>query len=212
MNAQVPVGSDDDVATAGPQGGNQAGLPRGRLRGGDVYVRAVAAGDAAAIHAAISSDESISRWTRIPWPYSREHAEEFVAGAERGWDTGRDAPCVIVEEDSGRIVGGIGLHRIGAAPVARSSYLPDEVGYWLTTESRGRGIATRALTIFTRWALVDLGRPFLNLQTKAGNDASQRVALRAGYRFVGSVRATEVDDDTSDHDRYVISAADLERR
>ncbi len=206
MVTPVPSAGDEVTRSADPR----LCLPGGRLRDGDISVRAVASGDVEGIHGAISSDESISRWTRIPWPYSLRHAEEFVAGSDRGWATGSDAPCVIVADDDESILGGIGLHRIGAAPTARSSYLPDEVGYWLAIEARGRGIATRALTIFTRWALVDLGRPFLNLQTKAGNVASQHLASRVGYRFVGSVRATEVDDDSSDHDRYVISAADLE--
>ncbi len=186
-------------------------LPGGGLRDGELTVRPVGGGDAECLREAISSDESISRWTRIPWPYTLQHAEEFVVTADRGWRTGTDAACVMSDARTARILGAIGLHRIGAAPVARSSFLPDEVGYWVAAGERGRGLATRALSMLTRWAILELGRPFLNLQTKAGNDASQRVALRVGYRFVGRVCAAEVDDDPSDHDRFVISAADLTR-
>jgi len=101
-----------------------------------------------------------------------------------------------------------GHPRIAAVPVARSSFLPDEVGYWLAPDARGRGVAMRALRMLTRWAILDLVRPVLNLQTNVGNDASWRLALFVGYRFVGRVCAAEVDD-ASDHDRFVITAADL---
>lgn len=184
-------------------------LPGGRLADGMVVLRPVTRADAAELYEVIHRDDSVASWTRIPWPYTREHAAAFVGLSERGWRSGTDAACVIVDPDSRRIVGGVGLHRIGAAPVARSSYLPDEVGYWLATCVRGRGLATRALGLLSRWATRELGRPQLNLQTRAGNDASCRVAGRAGYRFVGRVSATEVDDDAHDHDRFVLTPSDL---
>ena len=183
--------------------------PGGRLSEGDLSLRPISTGDVEGLVEAISGDESISRWTRIPWPYTHRHAAEFVATSGRGWANGTDAPCLIVHAESDRVVGGIGLHRIGAPPVARSSFLPDEVGYWLALDARGQGLATRALLLFSRWALRDLGRPFLNLQTRAGNDASQRVARRVGYRFVEKVPATEVDDDTHDHNRFVLTIGDI---
>jgi len=184
-------------------------LPGGRLVEGDLTLRPVATGDVDGLVRAISADESISLWTRIPWPYTHREGAEFVATSGRGWANGTDAPCVIVRADRSGILGGIGLHRIGAAPTGRSSFLPDEVGYWLAPDARGQGVATRALRIFSRWALCDLGRPILNLQTRVGNDASQRVARRAGYRFVEKVPATDVDDDTRDHDRFVLTIGDL---
>ncbi len=183
--------------------------PDGGLAGGSVLLRPAVKADASELHEVIHGDDSIAPWTRIPWPYTREHAAAFVGLSERGWRSGTDAACVIVDPDSLRIVGGVGLHRIGAAPAARSSYLPDEVGYWLATGARGRGLATRALGLLSRWAIRELGRPQLNLQTRAGNEASCRVAARAGYRFVRRVSATEVDDDPHDHDRFVLTPADL---
>ena len=187
-------------------------LPGGRLADGTVVLRPVTRADAAELYDVIHRDASIAPWTRMPWPYTRGHAAAFVGLSERGWRSGSDAACAIVDPDSRRIVGGIGLHRIGAAPVARSSYLPDEVGYWLATRVRGRGLATRALGMFSRWAIRELERPRLNLQTRAGNEASCRVAGRAGYRFVGRVSAAEVDDDPHEHDRFVLTSADLAPR
>lgn len=184
-------------------------LPEGGLRDGEVLVRHVARGDARALQEAIAADESISLWTRIPWPYTAVHAAEFVARADLGWSYGTDAACVIVDLGTAAVTGGIGLHRIGGPSEERSSFMREEIGYWLTPGARGRGFATRALAMLSRWAILDAGVPSINLQTKAGNDASRRVALRVGYRFVRRVGAGEVDDDMGDHDRYVLSASDL---
>ena len=184
-------------------------LPEGGLRDGEVLVRHVVRGDARALQEAIATDESISRWTRIPWPYTAAHATEFVVRSDLGWSSGRDAACVIVDLGTAAVTGGIGLHRIGGTSQERSSLLRDEIGYWLTPGARGRGFATRALAMLSRWAILDAGVPSINLQTKVGNDASRRVALRAGYRFVRRVGAGEVDDDMGEHDRYVLRASDL---
>ena len=89
--------------------------------------------------------------------------------------------------------------------------LPDEIGYWIGREARNRGFVTRAVTLLSGYALGELGVSTINLQTKVGNMASQQVATKAGYRYVGRVPASEVDDDLSDHDRYVMTLADYER-
>jgi RimJ/RimL family protein N-acetyltransferase len=56
-----------------------------------------------------------------------------------------------------------------------------ETGYWMVAEHRGRGVATRALRLLSRWAILDLGLWRLQLQTMTGNTASQAVAERAGF-------------------------------
>ncbi|GAA2409353.1 GNAT family N-acetyltransferase [Nonomuraea africana] len=56
-----------------------------------------------------------------------------------------------------------------------------EVSYWLTAEARGRGAATRALTLFTSWIFSNVGLTELRLRTHRDNQASQHVALRVGY-------------------------------
>jgi RimJ/RimL family protein N-acetyltransferase len=151
----------------------------------------------------IGTHRDISEWTRIPWPYERHHAEDFLARVPDGFAAGTDAAFAVVSQTDERLLGAVGLHRIGAPPRRRSAMLPDEVGYWLAPSARGQGHATRALRLVTDWAMDVLERPLTNLQTKVGNEASRRVAERAGYAYVGVVTAAEVDDDPSDHHRYV---------
>ena len=182
----------------------------GALTDGVVRLRPIVADDGAAIFAALSTDPSVAQWTRVPWPYTRSHLQEFLHAVEI-WHAGRnDLALAVVDATTGDFLGCFGLHRIARPEASRSAFLADEVGYWVRHETRGRGVATRALRLLARFAIVDLGRPLVNLQTKVGNIASATVAERVGFRLVGRVFAGDVDDDDTDHDRYVLTAADLD--
>jgi RimJ/RimL family protein N-acetyltransferase len=63
-----------------------------------------------------------------------------------------------------------------------------EVGYWIAPWARGRGIATAALRLTSRWAIDELGAQRIGLLVYVGNDASARVAEKAGYRREGVLR------------------------
>lgn len=68
------------------------------------------------------------------------------------------------------------------------------VGYWLLPEARGRGLATRAVRLISRWAFTELDLARLGLLTEPENDASQHVAERSGFRKEGVLRSyAEVD-------------------
>jgi [ribosomal protein S5]-alanine N-acetyltransferase len=57
-----------------------------------------------------------------------------------------------------------------------------EVSYWVAAQARGRGVATRALALFSFWCFQAVGLEELWLCAHRENVASQRAALRAGYR------------------------------
>jgi RimJ/RimL family protein N-acetyltransferase len=63
-----------------------------------------------------------------------------------------------------------------------------ELGYALSPWARGRGLATEALRLLSRWALAD-GMLRLVLQIQETNHASQAVARRAGYTYEGTQRS-----------------------
>lgn len=63
------------------------------------------------------------------------------------------------------------------------------VGYWCAAEARGRGVATRALRLLSRYGFEELGLQRLELITDPDNLASQRVAEKVGYRREGVLRS-----------------------
>ena len=66
-------------------------------------------------------------------------------------------------------------------------------GYWLAPVARSRGFATRALRLIVEWSLATTDVIRLKLYTDLENDASGRVALRAGLEREGVRRAWDLD-------------------
>jgi signal transduction histidine kinase len=145
-----------------------------------ILLRPPVPADAAAI-AAACADPEIARWIPVPVPYTIEDARAFIEGATEDWSTGASATFAIVDRARDELLGMVGLHR-GDRPGRVS------VGYWLAPGARGRGAATRAVRLVVAWAFADPGLTRLELTTLVGNDASGRVATRAGFRREGILR------------------------
>jgi RimJ/RimL family protein N-acetyltransferase len=85
---------------------------------------------------------------------------------------------------SGELLGSIGVRYLDGGI--------GEVGYWVKREARGRGVATRALGLVARWALVDKGLGRFQLRADIENEPSQRVAEKAGFVREGVLRSSLV--------------------
>jgi len=152
---------------------------RPMLSDGVVRLRAWEPGDAAAVLAACQ-DPAIQQFTRVPVPYRREHADEFIALAAREWRTGASAPFAVTDVTGRRLWGACGLHNVDRTGGAA------EVGYWVTPAARGRGVATAALRLITDWALGAGGLRRVYAKVEQVNLASIAVARAAGYEPVPS--------------------------
>jgi RimJ/RimL family protein N-acetyltransferase len=129
-------------------------------------------------------DDDIAWWLdQVPQPYSEADARAYVAMTRRGWKEGALAGFAIADVSSAEVVGSIGLHWVDA------EHGVAEVGYWVRREARGRGMATRATALATRWAIADCRMQRVQLRADARNVASQRVAERAGFTREGVLRS-----------------------
>ena len=123
---------------------------------------------------------------RFPHPYSIDDACRFIAFARGG-----DPETVFAVTVSDVAVGSIGATL--RDDVERCSA---EVGYWLGEPYWGRGIATLALTGFTRYALTAYDLERLYAVPLASNTASCRVLEKVGYRLEGRMRRSAIKDDS----------------
>jgi RimJ/RimL family protein N-acetyltransferase len=118
-------------------------------------------------------------------PPSVADAAAVIDGFASRWrefaSTGNPAGAAFMITDavSGESLGCCGIDDWTADDVA-------QIGYWLVPAARGRGFATRAAILLTRW-LFDLGAARVFLTVVAGNDASAAVARRAGFVYEGLV-------------------------
>jgi RimJ/RimL family protein N-acetyltransferase len=154
------------------------------LRDDLVVLRPATLDDVDAITAACQ-DPEIPRFTRVPSPYGREQGLEYVEGVRVGWLDGTHASLSIRDASDDALIGSVSVMGLDRTPGT------GEIGYWVAKEARGRGVATRAVRLVSRWAVADLGLLRLELMTDVDNVASQAVAERAGFTREGVLRSYE---------------------
>lgn len=162
------------------------GEPPVVLTDGVVALRAFEPDDAPAVFTACQ-DPLIARFVPIPQPYTAATARKFVARRRADWDGETERSFAITDAITGEVVGAIARH-------LRAEHRA-ELGYWLAPWGRGRGMATRALRLVGDWSFEVTGLVRLELFTHPDNEASGRVALRAGFYREGVRRGWDLDRD-----------------
>lgn len=130
------------------------------------------------------SDPQTQRWTRVPSPYTRAHAEDFVCRyAPQQWAQDGELVWAVRDATTGEALASVGLHPADPEGVRR-------VGFWCLPEARGRGVVPDAVHAVARWAVAALGVARLEWAAQVGNAASLRVAEKAGFAYEGRRRAS----------------------
>lgn len=125
-----------------------------------------------------ANDAHLRAWTpwvvdgRVPGQSLEErlaqHADDFAAG--RAWVYG------IYAGDGTEVLGGCGLYaRVGPAAL--------EIGYWLSAESTGQGLATESASALTALAFSNPAIERVEIHCDPRNAASVRIPQRLGYRL-----------------------------
>ena len=118
-------------------------------------------------------DEEVQRWTKVPRPYTREHAESFIKDKNDEF-----AAWAIIDSRSQNPVGVIGIHHVinGVA----------SIGYWVAPWGRKSGAASTALRIIPTLARRIGNAHTLQATIAETNTASRRTAERGGFVLIGN--------------------------
>jgi RimJ/RimL family protein N-acetyltransferase len=130
----------------------------------------------------LADDDAVRRFTHIPDDASEAFVRRWIVRYERGWRSGERAGFAI-HELRGAVVGFAALVKLDLA--AREG----EIGYFVGAGARGRGVARRSVELLTRWGFETLDLVRIELLIDVANEASGRVAERAGYRREGILRS-----------------------
>lgn len=118
-------------------------------------------------------DPELQRWTTIPVPYERHHAEAYLTELiPAGWRENTTFAWAI--EYDGRYAGTVDLRDAGGAT--------GEIGFAVSPWARGNGVMTRAVKLVVRYAFGTLGWTRVTWRAYVGNWGSRRVAWKAGFR------------------------------
>src|SRR4051794_38062725 len=93
------------------------------------------------------SDAQVQRWTTVPVPYERRHAEAFIASRPAEWESDGDCTLAIeAADDDGRrrLAGNLALRPNGTGAA--------DLGFALAPWARGRGVMSRAVRLALGWA------------------------------------------------------------
>jgi RimJ/RimL family protein N-acetyltransferase len=149
-----------------------------------LQLRVPTASDEDAMLSAITASlPELQRW--LPWcqgGYPREACREWIAAAVAAWRASREFAFLIVERNTNRLVGSMGLNRVDV--IGRWANL----GYWLRSDVAGRGYATEAARAISRFGLDVLGLQRIEVFADVENCASRRVAEKIGGKFEGIAR------------------------
>ncbi|KAA9111288.1 GNAT family N-acetyltransferase [Microbacterium rhizomatis] len=139
-------------------------------------------------------DPGIQRYTTVPSPYERRHAEEFIPRVAKNWAMDLEQTWAVRE---GAVLAGmVGLYRLGTGSA--------ELGYWMSPGSRGRGLLTEAARAVIDWAFADDGLGLERIEWRAvvGNTASARAGRALGFRYEGLLRQALLSP-TARHDGWI---------
>jgi RimJ/RimL family protein N-acetyltransferase len=121
-----------------------------------------------------ANNYNISKLLRdqFPFPYTKTVAETWLIHA-----CNQEIETNFVIANEKELIGAIGINL--QDDVNRFSA---EIGYWLGEPFWGNGITTEALKIFTEFAFKNFSLNRIYANVFEGNDVSERVLVKAGYR------------------------------
>jgi RimJ/RimL family protein N-acetyltransferase/ADP-ribose pyrophosphatase YjhB (NUDIX family) len=143
-------------------------------------------------------DSEMARWFgfAVVKPSYEQH-QRAVEGWRRGYAEGRSLVGFVVEHD-GEIVGSVEVRDAGNRTGGLS--------WTLYAGHRGQGYASRAVRLLADYAIDALGMQRVEAQVDAANQASLRVATRAGLRREGVKRVTQGMHDRPEATEVVVLA------
>jgi RimJ/RimL family protein N-acetyltransferase len=152
-------------------------------------------------------DPLVPRFTAVPVGNTLEHVRSHFESHARARADGEALHLAIADAETDGFLGTISLLRFAWADTRC------EVGYWLAPEGRGRGAATIGARLLSHWGLATLGLHRIEIHVAAENEASQRVAERAGFRREGRLRSRlATKDGWRDMDVFGLLAEDVAPR
>jgi RimJ/RimL family protein N-acetyltransferase len=149
-----------------------------------IAIRPNAFTDAPALNeAARESVADVYPW--FPWCHAG-----YTLGEAKTWIhsqiealASRTAHAFLIEDETGRFLGGCGLNQINEA------HRMANLGYWVRTSAAGQGITSQAVRLLAEWAFANTSLERLEIVAAVGNVRSQRVAEKAGAMREGVLRS-----------------------
>ena len=144
-------------------------------------------------------DPLIPKFTRIPANYQMANAEHYVRERCPNGLTMQTEIQFALEYD-GQFAGALSFHTLDLAEEKA------EIGYWLTADVRGKGIATSAVKLLTNYGFESIGFHRIEALVVESNRPSLKVLSNAGYKQEGVLRDKSCCDDGTRENMVLFAA------
>lgn len=138
------------------------------------------------------TDPAIRRWHVRAMTH--DQARDWIRSWAEQWAAGSGADWAVTNDDG--VVGHVGFRQIYPRDASAG------ISYWTLPWARGRGVAVRAAVAASAWMLGHGGLHRIQLTHSTLNDASCRVAVKAGFVSEGVARSSGLHADGW-HDMHV---------
>lgn len=143
--------------------------------------------DVSDLVAHLNDREIYARTSRIPHPYSKADARQYLRIVRRSTKAlGHPVHFAIRDRDD-RLMGACGFDKL----VDEHS---TEIGYWLAREYWGQGIMTDVVRTLRDYAVEEWSLVRVAARVFEGNVASSRVLVKNGFQHEGHLRKAEKKD------------------
>ncbi|VAW87183.1 hypothetical protein MNBD_GAMMA17-421 [hydrothermal vent metagenome] len=118
----------------------------------------------------------------MPWchpGYSIEESASWVTSRAEAWNSAEEYSFVIYSADNTELLGGVAINQINA------SHKIGNIGYWVRKRALNRGVATEAILLIANFGFKSLGLLRQEIVMMPNNQASRRVAEKAGAKYEG---------------------------
>ncbi len=163
-------------------GGKLEDLPT--LETDRLILRKMTPGDADAMFA-YASDPEVTRYVVWDTHRSIEDSRAFLDLTVRGYESGADPTWGIVYKGDHRFIGTCGFASL------EPEHACAEIGYVISKEYRGRGLAPEAVRAMISFGFREMGLNRIEARCIAENTASARVMRKAGMTHEGTLRQRE---------------------
>ena len=156
----------------------------GYLSDGSILIRPFRIRDPAPVYEAIQ--ESVAHVS--PWmpdlnsSLSRADVAAWIETRPEAWATGIAYNFAIIDAEDGTFLGGCGLSHI------HRTHRFANLFYWVRSSQTGRGVATAATRLLARFGFDELALIRIEIVVAVDNQASLRVAEKAGAMQEGILR------------------------
>lgn len=156
--------------------------PRIDIRGPRLSLRALRPLDAPAL-ARLANNANVVRYlSRVPFPYQRQHAEEFVTHCQTAWQDGSALNFGIHRLDNKQLVGVIGLD---ADQTQKGGWA---LGYWLGEAHWHQGYVSEAINLLLPHLKLRPAFSVIRALVHPDNRNSTRILEKSGFHLLESER------------------------